>query len=1193
MQKHARNQQCHATSLNKTGQVDTHPGQIQPDVGRRQNDTHLSLSALVSEKEKAPNLLKLLPMSPKAGTWLFVLAVACSVVATVCPAETSNVMSVDDVVFIGKKLLWIMMVTGYPAPSATLMSSVFNSSVLTAGGKPADQSNSLLSTFLPVLNSLTAATSKNPPGQIPVEALEKMKSNMWNCSYLPAMIRTIRNSSEQVKCYMEAFVAPLSWATAASPSTSTFSSADYDTLLSAARSVLLDVSSAVMNLPATIDGQKLKQMMITLRSVYSTLNEDQRAEVLNWAREQIVQNNFSCTLKKTPNSKPKPLASCKPTVKWLDSDALNMIGPFLSSLQPTDVDASPQGTLCAYFTSGQFSSSVSGVTRMNPSLAKMLLQSFQQCFSPNEFQKYLDKLGPLACYYSASNLTSDLSKKLLSQLTSCDSSITSKLEKALIKNVLSGPITAQALRDLGRNVALVPPKQLATLSSADVKDLLQNPGVEWSRSQMFTLVKKQLGGKKCGEVLGADVMALQSVAAGLPSCALKKLKAQDVLANTEALRNMSKQMNKGQLKAVLEGLGGNASLSDLMEKLPGPLLRCVSLTNLKKANITSLDQVENKTWSVSQAAYLAKKMRELNKVNFRRLKSVLQGVTCKMIAEVNDSQLLETVQALAETPQWLSKTQVRCAAGRLFKSLEQKRSDYFRNITEQELAAIPNLLLLYMTPEKVKDLPDSVCQAFLDKMAAADLNSLPLNAPSRLALTQRALLCLTIGKNLSELTKADVLRLGPILCETPPSRLALMAPDVIQFSLQAMASCQSIPQLHRPDLVRLVTQTFGSPSNWTAALVESVGPLILLDDNATSALPNAPWMKDSLAFLKLNLIRMSDAFRKKYFEVATAAASSSARRRRAANSTTAPTAALIEELGLDNVLWTASQLDGMSDGTFLAAVDTLGSVPGYSPDQLVVLSKKAVQVFGPVSQMNESAVVQLRCIAQGFSNADLAGLPLPLDSLDEVALCGWKDSQIPSVWRAVAKYNNLTASLLDSTAMVTLNRFFCGLSSGEISQLSVNAFREAVGSMDNLPCPLDVLQQLKQLAVSSFGSPDTWTEALVSDLRNITAGLNANEAASLDPSVFSFLNQASIPLFPPQVFAALSPAQLENLGPDNAAMVTSGQRAALTPEQLRVVNRLATGSADSQAPPQSSAAPALRVEAVFSALFLLIGLLLL
>lgn len=42
----------------------------------------------------------------------------------------------------------------------------------------------------------------------------------------------------------------------------------------------------------------------------------------------------------------------------------------------------------------------------------------------------------------------------------------------------------------------------------------------------------------------------------------------------------------------------------------------------------------------------------------RRLRSVLQGVTCKMIDKVADSDVQDMAQAITETPQWLSKVQV-------------------------------------------------------------------------------------------------------------------------------------------------------------------------------------------------------------------------------------------------------------------------------------------------------------------------------------------------------------------------------------------------------------------------------------------------------------------------------------------------------------------------------------------------------
>lgn len=53
------------------------------------------------------------------------------------------------------------------------------------------------------------------------------------------------------------------------------------------------------------------------------------------------------------------------------------------------------------------------------------------------------------------------------------------------------------------------------------------------------------------------------------------------------------------------------------------------------------------------------------------------------------------------------------------------------------------LCFIHPRPSKVRDLPDSVCQVFLDKMGTANLTSLPPHAPSRLALAERALLCLS------------------------------------------------------------------------------------------------------------------------------------------------------------------------------------------------------------------------------------------------------------------------------------------------------------------------------------------------------------------------------------------------------------------------------------------------------------------
>lgn len=42
----------------------------------------------------------------------------------------------------------------------------------------------------------------------------------------------------------------------------------------------------------------------------------------------------------------------------------------------------------------------------------------------------------------------------------------------------------------------------------------------------------------------------------------------------------------------------------------------------------------------------------------RRLRSILQGVTCQMIYKAADGDVQDMAQAVAKSPQWLSKKQV-------------------------------------------------------------------------------------------------------------------------------------------------------------------------------------------------------------------------------------------------------------------------------------------------------------------------------------------------------------------------------------------------------------------------------------------------------------------------------------------------------------------------------------------------------
>lgn len=63
-------------------------------------------------------------------------------------------------------------------------------------------------------------------------------------------------------CYIEGFVAPLSWVTLTAPRGNYFDSSDYKTLLWAAKPVLQNIPSARMMLPARVDTNHMIAMSV-------------------------------------------------------------------------------------------------------------------------------------------------------------------------------------------------------------------------------------------------------------------------------------------------------------------------------------------------------------------------------------------------------------------------------------------------------------------------------------------------------------------------------------------------------------------------------------------------------------------------------------------------------------------------------------------------------------------------------------------------------------------------------------------------------------------------------------------------------------------------------------------------------------------------------------------------------------------
>ncbi|KAI1885956.1 hypothetical protein AGOR_G00209090 [Albula goreensis] len=864
---------------------------------------------------------------------------------------------------------------------------------------------------------------------------------------------------------------------------------------------------------------------------------------------------------------------CQSRMPRLNATVMEMMGRFLTLLPANDLRGIPDEELCTLFRKPQFQDSFRGVGGVSPYIGRSLFTKVKKCHKGNQFLQYLDRLGDLACFFdNPKSLNASQSKILLDELDKCENSRSHQLKTKLVRNMMSnGSLSPDMLQSLGSSVSALPLSQLNKIKLSDLKKAMSSLSkAKWKAVNVKSLAKKLLNDSKV--VSGDELLSFGTVVQGVPISLLQNIKSKDLLG-TDKLVTLGKRLSKLQRKALLDGLRKDVNAVELVRSLSGDLVPSLSLATLEEANLSSVDELEGKRFTRAQSVFLLRKIlgKKIKPKAIMKLKSAVQGVTCEMIDSTTQNEALEMAQALTENMHWLSNTQLCCAAKNLYSSLEKERKDYFRNITDSELKAIPTPLLLHLPVTAIMQLPASVCSSFMDKIPEANLSTLPLSSFARSALLDRALACLQ--KNVSDLSVDDIATLGHLACEFRPRHLSQLSTDAQNATLLALASCPQLNRNHGKAIIQLLKSTHGEPSDWPSETMTSFGRLLLLEDEEISSLKYKTWLKDTLTDLMDSLppaqsptppeeFRLRpdlSTLQRKIFNLTAYAPepSPAARRKREVMPANSPTLSMIEDLGEGNVYWSPVQLASMSTEVFSDGVSILGEIPNYSPEQLEALRNKITEVWGKASSLSEDQVLQLGCVSQGFSTSELKDLSITsVDTLEVLSPCGWMQQQREAVWQGYVDRTGLRVKDLGSVDLVGLGQFICGMSLAEARQLNTSAYREAVGDVGSVQCPLNMTEVLKEHAVLVFGEPGTWSEAQVNTLGNIIAGLNETELRSLKPNVLAFFSQSTIPLISATRLAALSTEQLQALGPDNAAMVTDIQKASLGEEQ-----RVALGQA--------------------------------
>ncbi|XP_076009836.1 otoancorin [Genypterus blacodes] len=1158
-------------------------------------------------------------MVPKGGTLFLLLILVCHSLGKLKGGKKRPDLSPPGFMDKATKLMLHCRDMGYTPPMMPpMVDAPGDSKVPDEDRRPGN--NTFLSSFESFLSSIAPDGGKEDSRLMSDESAQMdIVKKMSNFTLFASSIKELQK--ENSTCYSRAFASPMCWKMVIKNG-KRLALDEYEAMLWCAEPMLMAMGAGELRLPSRISAGQLEKLTNILQKVCVRKSMGHKTKVLNWVKEQVAQKFFDCTLSPEKRSIPKAnptksakqgptrtpptqdpnagdsdpaLTPCSSDLKWLNVKAMKMLGPCLLHVSKKDAEGLTNETLCEFFTSDEFKEGFSLETKITPPEGRRFLQKISDCFQTTDsFARYVERLGAVACFFKNPPKKESFAKKLLPELQECENRGSKKLKKELIKSLISLGNVSEIISEIGEDMNQMPHEELAKLPKRLLQKILKakdKGDIKWSPRQKRKLFQTLLGNKVDKDVTGTELLDLQSALSGAPRAVFKNIDILEVLGDEDRLETC-KYMKNWQKKIVMREALKKLNASELVMKMKGPLVKSITLGILAKAKLNSLAEVEGKEWSLEQALLLARRFNARDNKKFRRLKSIVQGITCKMINKVLDKDSMDFAQALTDAPQWLSKLQLSCIAGRLFKSLEKERPDYFSTITEEELDDIPTLALFSLRPSIVKKLPNSVCGLLLDKIAGANLTLVPKRAPSRHALTQKALLCLINGKNMSALSVDDLNSLGPLLCEVKPDQLALMEADVKKEILKTIGSCPPIRPHHGEEMFKIIKELYGDPSEFTPEIVTALGQLVLSKFIIT-ALRNTPEIKESVTYILDSQFEISDAVKEKLF-LLTTESSSAQRKKRAA--TRVPMEQQILELGEGNNLWTAGELLQITAATFNATVETLGAVLTFSTEQLSSLKTVAIEALGPVDSMTEDMVLQMGCINAAFSDAELKQLPLHLDTLDDIGQCAWNQSQIEAVWTSVAKRDDLTAASLDEAGMSSLDTFFCGLSMEEFGQLNMDNFKEALDSIGKIKCSLETTEKLKDLLVSVYGEPSSWTAAYIANLGNILVALTEQEWRSLSPEVFAHIKPTCIELIPPENIASFSVEQLLALGPDNAAKLTVQQRASLTPEKLAALEAAATGDSEAAQRIQGGA-PTLSVEGISAFmkpfLFLLLGFLLL
>ncbi|XP_033124420.1 otoancorin-like, partial [Anneissia japonica] len=754
--------------------------------------------------------------------------------------------------------------------------------------------------------------------------------------------------------------------------------------------------------------------------------------------------------------------------------------------------------------------------------------------------------------------------------------------------------SADDLRSVGRSVGGLDVKDIEKIPAEAILGAMDDLNkAEMSPRQKKTLLKK-VKRRDSGRLSADDIKNLKGLSTMLKTDELKELRSEEILEAADTFREIGKDLSRAKRKEIVQkaskaendvGTLIGSLGEDYVAEIPLKSVRTMTYSDITSMSVatgnnrsTGASEVK---WTRSQSKSLYRSIKrgleeiEGDEVIFttdiiRTLGTIAAGLPCDDIHKMAGDDVVSLVTALMEQDGWNNK-QMRC----IKDTIKDGNADFTSSLTEGDITNLGGRVLKEFSVDDLGKIPEHLQGLTFEQIGSTELTEDKKEKRKWMAKISLKVMNKTGDKAINS---DDLLSLGNLTCSMPAEAYTRIENEAFSENVYSLREC-FLDQEQMGAIRDKLKDVNGEPGMWSSDAIATAGPLLAsLSEDELMQLDHASFssvaMETLNSFKEFNdrkanrVIDTDEDDERKWKQGFTGVAirtkdalvadTESALRRKKREVVHSPTCEEILDLQDGNIAWTVQELEVITTDTFQNCFDTLGSVSGFSEDQLDVLLNKAIETWGSVRNISSDDIALLGHIATRFTPEQISALDLSdIDTLYTVGqFDGWQTVQLESGLNRFLQLSGWHISDLNATDLTGLSNFLCGMSLDQMLDISSESYGGASSDIGKLStCTHQRLSVLKDKAVDVYGEIASWLPEIYTEVGTVVAGFSSSDFTHTGEETLAGVLPEALALIPSDTFRDVFSAELVGYFDQyQAQAITAEQRSMLSSRVLDSLN---------------------------------------